>query len=205
MARIRTDDYDKRREQIIDGALEAFASKGIEKATNRDIAGAAGIGSPGLIYHYFKDKADLLKHVIEGRVPLLKLVSDPGDLYSLPVRDALHKIGKSYLALLEIPIAGKLLRIIVSEVIRNPRMAHLFIEMGPIRVFSFLADYLQHQMDQGIIKKVDPYVAVRSFMGPLIIYVASRLIFELPEAISRSPDDNLEMVIDIFMNGLSAD
>ena len=51
-------DFESRRQQIIDGALQVFASKGFEKATNKDIAVASGIGSPGLIYHYFKDKCD---------------------------------------------------------------------------------------------------------------------------------------------------
>ncbi|HCF29675.1 MAG TPA: TetR family transcriptional regulator, partial [Cyanobacteria bacterium UBA11049] len=40
-------DFEVKRQQIIDGALQVFASKGFEKATNKDIAAAAGIGSPG--------------------------------------------------------------------------------------------------------------------------------------------------------------
>lgn len=43
-------DFEDRRQQIIDCALQVFASKGFEKATNKDIAAASGIGSPGLIY-----------------------------------------------------------------------------------------------------------------------------------------------------------
>ena len=58
-------DYEARRQQIIDGALQVFASEGFEKATNKDIARAAHINSPGLIYHYFKDKTDLFRQVIE--------------------------------------------------------------------------------------------------------------------------------------------
>ncbi|HBE34387.1 MAG TPA: TetR family transcriptional regulator, partial [Cyanobacteria bacterium UBA11368] len=34
-------EFERRRQQIIDGALEVFASKGFEKATNKDIAQAA--------------------------------------------------------------------------------------------------------------------------------------------------------------------
>ena len=41
----------QRRQQIIDGALMVFAEKGFDKATNQEIAEAAGIGSAGLIYH----------------------------------------------------------------------------------------------------------------------------------------------------------
>jgi AcrR family transcriptional regulator len=44
-------DYETRRQQIIDGALQVFATKGFERATNKDIALASKIGSPGLIYH----------------------------------------------------------------------------------------------------------------------------------------------------------
>ncbi len=61
------DEHERRRQQIIDGALVVFAEKGFEKATNQDIAEAAGIGSPGLIYHYFESKADLLRQVVASR------------------------------------------------------------------------------------------------------------------------------------------
>lgn len=54
-------EYESKRQQIIDAALHVFASKGFEKATNKDIADEAKIASPGLIYHYFKDKGDLFK------------------------------------------------------------------------------------------------------------------------------------------------
>ena len=39
-------DFERKRQQIIDGALQVFATKGYEKATNIDIARAAGIHSP---------------------------------------------------------------------------------------------------------------------------------------------------------------
>ncbi|MDF5718561.1 MAG: TetR/AcrR family transcriptional regulator [Rhizonema sp. NSF051] len=66
--------FEGRRQQIIHGALQVFASKGFDSATNKDIAAASGIGSPGLSYHYFKDKYDLLQQVVEQRMPLLQLL-----------------------------------------------------------------------------------------------------------------------------------
>ena len=51
-------DINERRQQIIDGALDVFATKGFENATNKDIARASKIGSPALIYHYFRLVAD---------------------------------------------------------------------------------------------------------------------------------------------------
>ncbi|NIW45213.1 MAG: TetR family transcriptional regulator, partial [Gammaproteobacteria bacterium] len=46
--------FETRREEIIDAALRVFSEKGFNAATNKDIAKAAGIRSPGLIYHYFE-------------------------------------------------------------------------------------------------------------------------------------------------------
>ena len=56
----------QRRECIIDAALSLFAEHGVEGTTMKMLAKRAGI-SPGLTYHYFKGKADLLDQVIEDR------------------------------------------------------------------------------------------------------------------------------------------
>jgi AcrR family transcriptional regulator len=86
-------DFESRRQQIIDGALRVFASKGFEKATNKDIAEKSGIGSPGLIYHYFKDKSDLFRQVVEQRLPLLQLLSHSDDIMTKAPYDALTSLG----------------------------------------------------------------------------------------------------------------
>ena len=56
-----------RRNQILEAALRVFGTKGFHKATNKDIAEAAGGISPGLIYWYFKDKEDLFLSIIRER------------------------------------------------------------------------------------------------------------------------------------------
>src|SRR5438552_18839802 len=105
MRRRNEQEYAERRKQIIDGALRAFASKGFEQATNKDIAEAAGIGSPGLIYHYFKDKNDLFFQLMHAKVPLLQLLAKPEELLALPPRDALTRMGQTFLKVLENPEA----------------------------------------------------------------------------------------------------
>src|SRR5215471_17466191 len=90
-------DFEDRRQQIIDGALEVFASKGFERATNKDIAEAAGIGSAGLIYHYFKDKSDLFRQVLEQRAPVLQLLNRADAIMQLPPREALTLFGSTFL------------------------------------------------------------------------------------------------------------
>ena len=83
MPRINRADKDLRRAQIIEGALKAFSKYGYDNATTKHIAREAGIQSPGLIYHYFRDKRDLLDQVMQTRVPVLKLLVSGEGLMSI--------------------------------------------------------------------------------------------------------------------------
>ena len=56
----------RRREQLIEAALVVFARKGVDGASVKDIARAAAV-TPGLLYHYFDSKEDLVAAVLEER------------------------------------------------------------------------------------------------------------------------------------------
>ena len=94
-------DYESKRQQIIEGALHVFANKGFANATNKDIARAAGIGSPGLIYHYFKDKTDLFRQVVEQRASVLQVLSRGEELLDRPPREVLTLFARSFASMLE--------------------------------------------------------------------------------------------------------
>ncbi|MCX2432950.1 TetR/AcrR family transcriptional regulator [Pedobacter sp. GR22-10] len=64
---------DKKREQIIDGAIKRFSHFGIGKTTMNDIAEDLSVSKPSL-YYYFPDKKSLIVGVIE------KVFSDYFDL-----------------------------------------------------------------------------------------------------------------------------
>ena len=56
----------------MDAGLGVFVAKGIDRATVKDIAQAAGV-TPGLLYHYFDGKETLLAPLLEERSLLSKL------------------------------------------------------------------------------------------------------------------------------------
>ncbi|MEZ7172530.1 TetR/AcrR family transcriptional regulator [Sporosarcina sp. OR05] len=56
---------EKRREQIIDGAVKLFKEKGFHRATTREIAKAAGF-SIGTLYEYIRTKEDVLYLVCDS-------------------------------------------------------------------------------------------------------------------------------------------
>jgi TetR/AcrR family transcriptional regulator, cholesterol catabolism regulator len=62
----RQEQAQRRREQLIEAALAVFARKGVDAASVKDIAGSAAV-TPGLLYHYFDSKEDLVAAVLEER------------------------------------------------------------------------------------------------------------------------------------------
>lgn len=195
-------EFESRRQQIIDGALQVFASKGFDKATNKDIAAAAGIGSPGLIYHYFKDKSDLFQQVFEQRLPIMQLLKHKDELMTKTPRDALTLFGNSFLQILATSTPVALFKLLLSEAYRQPQVAELINTVGPSRSFAFLTQYLRQQMAAGVLKPMHPGAAARCFIGPLLAYMFTREIFPQPDTPQISSEKMVETAVEIFLQGM---
>ncbi len=195
--------FEGRRQQIIDGALEVFASKGFEKATNKDIAIASGIGSPGLIYHYFKDKNDLLQQVVEQRLPVLQLLTHREDeIMTKQPQDALTIFAKAFLEALETPKSIALMKLLLSEAFRQPIFAKTINTIGPSRSIAFLTRYLEKQISAGVLKPMNSGAAARCFVGSLVAYILTREVFLQPDAQQISSDTMVTTAIEVFLRGL---
>ncbi|HEY9668171.1 MAG TPA: TetR/AcrR family transcriptional regulator, partial [Coleofasciculaceae cyanobacterium] len=196
-------DPETRRQQIIDGAFQVFASKGFEKATNRDIAAASGIGSPGLIYHYFKDKSDLFREVVEQHLPVLQLLThSEEEMMGKPPRDVLLLFGQAFLRVLEDPKSIALMKLLMGEAFRQPLIAGMLNQIGPSRSIAFLTRYLDKQMSAGVLKPMNPGAAARCFVGSLVAYIITREVFLQSDAKLLSADTMVATAVDVFLQGM---
>lgn len=192
-------DFEGRRQQIIDGALQVFSHKGFEKATNKDIAAAAGIGSPGLIYHYFKDKADLFRQVVEQRLPVLQLlIHNEEEMMSKPPKVVLTIFAKAFLTVLDNPTSIAMMKLLFSEAFRHPAVAEMINKIGPSRSISFLTRYLDKQMAAGVFKPMDSAAAARCFVGSFLAYIITREVFLQPDARQISLDTMVTTAVEVF-------
>jgi AcrR family transcriptional regulator len=196
--------YDERRQQIIEGALKVFSAKGFIEATNKEIAEAAGINSAGLIYHYFASKEDLLRAIIEQYSPALQLVARAEAMRALPLEEALRQFGRAYLRVMDDPQIGGFMRLLLGEALRSPEIARVFGEVGPLRVLQLLADYLRGKMDEGLLRRADPMIAARCFIGPLVTCVLARSILGL-DRLAVDPATFVTTSVDIFLRGLRSE
>lgn len=81
MTRARADDYQDKKQVILDKAAALIARKGFDVATMMDVAKACGT-SKSHLYHYFPSKEDLLyaivhEHITRQADELVRIVAQP--------------------------------------------------------------------------------------------------------------------------------
>lgn len=85
---------EKQRELILQAAAEIFAKEGIDKLSIRKIADKIEY-SPAIVYHYFKDKEDILNHLLKKGyqkvVSSLSSVETPPDQPEQRLRESMRK------------------------------------------------------------------------------------------------------------------
>ncbi|MGY8903289.1 MAG: TetR family transcriptional regulator [Burkholderiales bacterium] len=74
MARTRDPGYDDQRERILAQAAQLFAQRGYAGTSMNEVAEACGV-SKATLYHYLRDKHDLLVQIAEGHVSRLEVIA----------------------------------------------------------------------------------------------------------------------------------
>ncbi|HEV2471058.1 MAG TPA: TetR/AcrR family transcriptional regulator [Chthonomonadales bacterium] len=200
-----------RRRQILEAALQVFSTSGFEAATNKQIAGAAGIRSAGLIYHYFASKEDLLRGVIEHFSAPLRLLSQRDLMMESPPEIGLARFCDAWLEMAQDPIITRCRTVLIREAMRSPELAETLGQIIGFRIRRSMAAYLAVKMEEGTLRRADPEAAAQCFLGPLASYLLMGTIFQ-PAAVpadqaasvagGASIDNLVRLNLDVFLRGM---
>jgi TetR/AcrR family transcriptional regulator len=193
----------ERRKQIVEAAFAEFASKGFRGATIKSIAKAAELQAPSLIYWYFPTKEALFQAVIESRAPFLRTMFEPGLVIEQPPEEVLLILARSYFVMIEQSDLPQLVRLILSEAVRQPQMAELIAEKFLLRILEFLKSYLAHQVELGRLRPHDTRASARAFIGMLIPQALSLMVFPTGQQDGLTSEEHLQTAVAIFLHGLS--
>ena len=185
------------RTTILDAALEVFAEKGFDKATNKDIAQVAGINSPGLIYHYFTDKLHLLREVMVRQIPFAMEGDRPWQ--EMELEEGLNLFALRFLKFGENPVLERVARIAIGQALARPGFAETAFTKGPAHLLEQLTGFFQKQIEDGKLSRQDPSMLAHIFMGPLVKALMQRVIFRNPEP--HGIEDLAQAQVRIFLNG----
>src|SRR5262245_23976107 len=169
----------RKHREILDAALDAFLSKGYERATMDDIAAVAGV-SKQTVYKHFVDKESLFAEIVLGTTDqlsaLVRLVTDTLGT-TTDLRRDLERLGDGFLTGLMQPDVLRLRRLVISCADRFPDVGRRWYEEGFERVLATLASSFD-QLDQlGLLDVEDPATAAHHFIGMLLWIPVNKAMF----------------------------
>lgn len=182
------------RNKILKAATEIFIEQGYG-ASVETITDKAGVARQ-TFYNHFKDKEELFVDVVhllsEGM--LVPLRETNGDL-----RATLLAFAFSFREKVFAESGLGLYRILIGSREKFPELVKGFLEKGSLFTASKLADFLESQMDKGIIRRDDPIFAAELLIGMLMAPEHHRRLMGMPAPSPKVAKERVERVVNAFL------
>jgi AcrR family transcriptional regulator len=188
--------------EILEAALEVFASRGYSAARLDDVAAGAGI-SKGTLYLYFKNKEELFKAVVRHHI--LANLAEAETLVQGSARatpELMKGVLMAFGTALTTTRAGVIPKLIVAESGNFPDLARFYAEEVVGRGFRLIAALLERGKARGDLRAVDGAVAPPVIMGPMLLLALWKNVFEPHAEPKLDPQQYLSAYLDILFNGL---
>ncbi len=147
MARARANNYDDKRRAILDRSAELFAEHGYDRASMNKIAAACGVSKANL-YHYYKDKDELLFDVIRVHLADLLHVVEAADRTDLAPEARLRELVTALLEAYRDADAQHSVQISNMRFLSDERQSTLKnMERELVRIFSGAVSRIAPQLE----------------------------------------------------------
>ena len=191
-----------KRQLIVDAAIKVFAEKGYHETRISDIAKSAEIAY-GLVYHYFKNKEEILDTIFLERwgefISAVRAIAVDGRT----VEDKLLSISAVILSAHR--NRPSWMKVLIFEIQRTQRFSDPERMKVVGELFRAIAKILEEGQARGELRPgLDPGLASHIFVGGLDIVVTSRII----DQTKIEGDEGAyyariaRTVVDLFMNGM---
>lgn len=151
MPKLKPEELETRRREIIDAARQCFLRSGFHQTTTDEICHEATI-TPGGLYHYFASKEEIISAVIQQTSKdvaerMSELIEEPRD-----ARSAFREAGMFFMQAIYGPDADNVTRLdveIFAEALKNPNLAEISREAWALRR-DRLESLVRRGMEEGI-------------------------------------------------------
>jgi TetR/AcrR family fatty acid metabolism transcriptional regulator len=196
----------EKRALILDAAIKVFARSGYHGSRVSDIAREAGIAY-GLVYHYFKNKEEILATIFEERWSgFLEALEG---IASGPTSTEDKLVSVAGLILNAYRVRPDWVKVLVMEIQRSQRFAEPEQIRAVGRLFDQVARIVRAGQERGDLRAdLDPKIACMVFLGALELVITSMVLGLVKvEGDVEQREYTLEVartVVDVFLRGLES-
>jgi AcrR family transcriptional regulator len=196
----------RRKTEILEAALQVFATKGFDGSRTKEIAREAKV-SEATVFKYFPSKKSLLFSLIR---PIFDTVARP--LFLQPLQERIQ--GESHRPLADILYMvmadryeqfsrnSRLATTAVMEMLRNPDVMEFAKQVIFPEILRTLQPIFETAMARGEIRQdLDPRVLCRCFISQIVGYIV--MVTHLPDTFARSDwRADIHQTVQLFVHGL---
>lgn len=197
-----------KREQILSGAKTVFLREGFAATSTDVIAREAGV-SKRTLYAYYPSKEELFSDVLRGltienpQTRVLEAVRQVDPKSCEELREMLVGLGEKIISTMMEPAYLALLRTIIADSHRFPKLSEIFRSTVPERSIKEGSAMMKRAQENGIAAEGDPEVMIRMFMGPLLSYAVVDGLFR-PDGDPQPPTtEKIEQIVDLYLKAIS--
>ena len=168
----------KRPQEILEAALEQFVETGFAGTRLDDVAKRAGL-SKAAIYLYFEDKTALFKGVVQHAVG-----NNIGQMEAMlaghrgPVAPLLPRILEFMADRIEHSPMAAVAKLVLAESRAFPEIGRFYLKEVIGRGLPLMEGLISRGITQGEFRQVDAFMTVRSMIGPMLLAILWRTVFE---------------------------
>ena len=200
---------DERREQILTTAVNLFSRNGFRGTTTKEIARAAGV-SEAMVFRHFATKEALYGAILDdkgcregvGRFPwenndLLKRAIEEKDDFEVFYQIAVSALEKHQ-------SSEPFMRLLFYSALEAHELAEQFFGDFVAKVYDFIGDYIRQRQEDGVLRQIEPRVAVRALLGMLIHHSLNNILWDKDHKLLNIPNEEAaKNFAEIFLNGIS--
>lgn len=168
----------KRPGEILEAALTLFVEKGFAATRLDDVAARAGL-SKAAIYLYFEDKTALFQGVVRQAVGgNLLTVEELAKTHKGPVGTLIPVVLDFMASRVEDTPMASIAKVVIAESRAFPEIGRFYLKEVIGRGVPIFERLIARGIASGEFRKVDPMLTVRSLIGPMLLSIIWKTVFE---------------------------
>ena len=168
----------ERPQEILEAALSLFVEKGYAGTRLDDVAERAGL-SKAAIYLYFEDKTALFQGVVRQAIGSnLLTVEELARAHQGPVATLIPAILDFMASRVEDTPMASIAKVVISESRAFPEIGRFYLKEVIGRGIPIFEGLIARGVESGEFRKVDPMLTVRSLIGPMLLSIIWKTVFE---------------------------
>jgi AcrR family transcriptional regulator len=188
------------RDRLIDAAVRLLSRPGSGLISIEAIAAEAGL-TKGAIYHYFTDRAELLRAVAHRVSPVQEMRAQIEPSIDLSARDGLIAIARAYYSAMR--SRADLVRNLAANSSQDPELARVVMSEIIGQGAPMMVAWFGLQIQKGTLRPIDPALLIQGLFGPvfLLIVLGPAVFDELARIGIHPAIDNVEDYVDLLLHG----